>query len=94
MSESTCERHNRLQREHHAKQRIELARPSETLQEQNNCLHREHRTIQEATTCAQPSFSNDTLQLFRDEDASAPTRWDCGEMDTICGFYNVKMWIK
>jgi hypothetical protein len=34
------------------------------------------------------------LQLFGDEDALALTRWDCGEMDTICGFYNAKMWIK
>jgi hypothetical protein len=32
--------------------------------------------------------------LFGDEDASALGRWDCGEMDTICGFYNAKMWIK
>jgi hypothetical protein len=32
--------------------------------------------------------------LFGDEDASALARWDCGEMDTICGFCNVKMWIK
>jgi hypothetical protein len=42
----------------------------------------------------QPSLHNDTLQLFGDEDASAPRRWDCGEMDTICGFYSAKMWIK
>jgi hypothetical protein len=40
-----------------------------------------------------PSFRNDALQLFRDEDASAPRRWDCGEMDIICGFCNAKMWI-
>jgi hypothetical protein len=32
--------------------------------------------------------------LFGDEDASAPARWDCGEMDTIYGFCNAKMWIK
>jgi hypothetical protein len=32
--------------------------------------------------------------LFKDEDAFASTRWDCGKMDTICGFCNVKMWIK
>jgi hypothetical protein len=32
--------------------------------------------------------------LFGDEDASAPGPWDCGEMDTICGFYSAKMWIK
>ncbi len=41
-----------------------------------------------------PSFRNDALQLFRDEDVSASGRWDCGEMDTICGFCNAKMWIK
>jgi hypothetical protein len=27
-------------------------------------------------------------------DALAPGRWDCGEMDTICGFCSAKMWIK
>ncbi len=43
---------------------------------------------------AQPSFGNDALQLFRNKDALALGRWDCGEMDTICGFYNAKMWIK
>jgi len=32
--------------------------------------------------------------LFGDEDALALARWDCGEMDTICGFCNAKMWIK
>jgi hypothetical protein len=32
--------------------------------------------------------------LFEDEDALASKRWDCGEMDTICGFCNAKMWIK
>jgi len=45
-------------------------------------------------TCAQPSLGSDALQLFGDEDVLAPGRWDCGEMDTICGFYNAKMWIK
>jgi hypothetical protein len=34
------------------------------------------------------------LQLFVDEDVSVLAQWDCGEMDTICGFCNVKMWIK
>jgi hypothetical protein len=34
------------------------------------------------------------LQLFGDENALAPTRWDCGKMDIIYGFYNAKMWIK
>jgi hypothetical protein len=35
------------------------------------------------------------LQLFGDKDALAPeAQWDCGEMDTICGFCNAKMWIK
>jgi hypothetical protein len=32
--------------------------------------------------------------LLGDEDASALGRWDYGEMDTICGFYSTKMWIK
>jgi hypothetical protein len=41
-----------------------------------------------------PSLRNDALQLFRDEDVSALGRWDYGEMDTICGFCNAKMWIK
>jgi hypothetical protein len=39
-------------------------------------------------------FGNDALQLFVDEDMSAPTQWDYGEMDIIYGFYNAKMWIK
>jgi len=34
------------------------------------------------------------LQLFGDENALAPTRWDCGKMDIIYGFYSAKMWIK
>jgi len=42
----------------------------------------------------QPFLRNDALQLFGDEDASTPGRWDCGEMDTICGFCSAKMWIK
>ncbi len=57
-------------------------------------LRREWRTVQKTTACAQPSFGYDAFQLFGDEDVSAPARWDCGEMDTICGFCNVKMWIK
>jgi hypothetical protein len=32
--------------------------------------------------------------LFGNEDASTLAQWDCGEMDTIYGFYNAKMWIK
>jgi hypothetical protein len=63
-SESARERHNRLKRERHAKQR------------------------------EQPSLRSDALQLFGDEDASTPGRWDYGEMDTIYGFCNAKMWIK
>jgi hypothetical protein len=34
------------------------------------------------------------LQLFGDVDASTSGRWDCGEMDIICGFCSAKMWIK
>jgi hypothetical protein len=63
-------------------------------QERNNRLCREQRTVQQATTRAQPSLGNDALQLFGDDDVSASTQWDCGEMDTISGFCNVKMWIK
>jgi hypothetical protein len=42
----------------------------------------------------QPSLRCDALQLFGHKDASAPGRWDCGEMDTICEFCSTKMWIK
>jgi hypothetical protein len=63
---------------------------SESAHEHRNHLQRERRAKQRE----QPSFCNDALQLFRDEDASTPGRWDCGEMDTICGFYSAKMWIK
>ncbi len=63
---------------------------SEYAHERRNRLRRESRAKQ----CEHPSLRNDTLQLFGDKDASAPGRWDCGEMDTICGFCNVKMWIK
>jgi hypothetical protein len=62
----------------------------ESAHERRNCLQRERRAKQRE----QPSFRNDTLQLFGDEDASAPGRWDCGEMDTICGFCSAKMGIK
>jgi hypothetical protein len=92
--ESAHEPRNRLQRERRARQRTKSAGPSETLQERSNHLHRERRTVQQAEARAQPSFGNDALQLFGDEDASTPRRWDCGEMDTICGFCNAKMWIK
>jgi hypothetical protein len=34
------------------------------------------------------------LQLFGDKDVLASAQWDYGEMDTICGFCNAKMWIK
>jgi hypothetical protein len=93
-SESAHERCNRLQREWRAKKSTKLAEPSETLQERSNRLCRKQRIVQQAIAHAQPSIGNDTLQLFRDEDALTPGRWDYGEMDTICGFYNVKMWIK
>jgi hypothetical protein len=72
----------------------ESARPSKTPQERSNYLRREQQTIQQATPRAQPSLGNDASQLFVDEDTSAPARWDYGEMNTICGFYNAKMWIK
>jgi len=60
------------------------------LKARQNRLRREHCAKQ----CEQPSLRNDTLQLFGNKDASAPGRWDCGEMDTICGFCSAKMWIK
>jgi len=72
----------------------ELTKPSKTPQERSNYLCRKRRTIQQVVARAQPSIGNDALQLFVDKDASAPAQWDCGEMDTICGFCNAKMWLK
>jgi hypothetical protein len=63
---------------------------SKSTDERRNCLQKKQRAKQ----CEQPSLHNDALQLFGDKDASAPGRWDCGEMDTICGFCSAKMWIK
>jgi hypothetical protein len=62
----------------------------ESTHERRNHLQRKRRAKQRE----HPFLRNDALQLFRDEDASAPGRWDCGEMDTICGFYSAKMSIK
>jgi len=62
----------------------------ESAHERCNCLQKKQRAQQ----CEQPSLRNDALQLFGDENASTLGQWDCGEMDTICGFYNAKMWIK
>jgi hypothetical protein len=107
MSESAHERRNRLRREQHAKQREQPSLRNDALQlfgdgdasaedtsefahECRNRLRRESRAKQRE----HPSLRNDALQLFGDEDASALGRWDCGEMDTICGFCNAKMWIK
>jgi len=107
MSESTHERRNCLQRKRCAKQReqpslrndalqlfgAEDASAEGTLESAHDCrnrLRRENRAKQRE----HPSLRNDALQLFRDKDASASRRWDCGEMDTICGFCNAKMWIK
>ncbi len=106
-SESAHERRIRLQRKRRAKQREHPSFPNDALQlfrdgdasaqgtlesaqERRNCLRREQRAKQRE----QPSFRNDALQLFADADALAPGRWDCGEMDTICGFCSAKMWIK
>jgi hypothetical protein len=63
---------------------------SESIDERHNRLQRK-RCVKRRE---QPSLHNDALQLFGDEDASAPGRWDYGEMDTICGFCSAKMWIK
>jgi len=63
---------------------------SKSAHERHNRLQKKRRAQQHE----QPSLRNDALQLFGDEDASAPGRWDCGEMDIICGFCSAKMWIK
>ncbi len=63
---------------------------SESAHEHRNRLQKKRHAKQRE----QPSLRNDALQLFGNEDALAPGRWDCGEMDTICGFCSVKMWIK
>ncbi|CAM6071053.1 unnamed protein product [Sphagnum tenellum] len=63
---------------------------SESAHERRNRFKRERRAKQRE----QPSLRNDALQLFGDGDASAAGRWDCGEMDIICGFCSAKMWIK
>jgi len=44
-----------------AKQRVKSTEPSETPQEQNNHLHREQQTVQQATARAQFFLGNDTL---------------------------------
>ncbi len=105
--ESAHERRNCLQRKWHAKQREQpflrndalqlfgegdasVKGTSESAHERCNRLQRERCAKQRE----QPSFHNDALQLFGDGDVSAPRRWDCGEMDTICGFCSSKMWIK
>jgi len=62
----------------------------ESAHERRNRLQRERLVKQRE----QPSLRNDALQLFGDEGALTLGRWDCGEMDTICGFCNAKMWIK
>jgi hypothetical protein len=62
----------------------------ESARERCNRLKRERHAKQPE----QPSLCNDALQLFGNEDASAPGQWDYGEMDTICGFCSAKMWIK
>ncbi len=51
-SKSARERCNRLLRERHATQLTKSAGPFETPQERSNCLRRQCRTVQQATTCA------------------------------------------
>jgi hypothetical protein len=63
---------------------------SEFADERRNCLQGKRHVKQRE----QPSLHNDALQLFGDKDASTLGRWDCGEMDTICGCCSAKMWIK
>jgi hypothetical protein len=62
----------------------------ESAHERRNRVQRKRRAQQHE----QPFLRNDALQLFENKDASAPRQWDCGEMDTICGFCSAKMWIK
>jgi len=62
----------------------------ESAHECRNCIQKKQRAQQREES----SFHNDALQLFGDENASALGRWDCGKMDTICGFCSAKMWIK
>jgi hypothetical protein len=64
-----------------------------TLESTHECCNRLQRE-RRAKQRQQPSLRNDALQLFGDKDASASGQWDCGEMDTICGFCSAKMWIK
>jgi hypothetical protein len=64
MLKSARERCNCLQRERHANQRIKSIGPFETPQERNNRLCHKRQTVQQAIACAQPSLSNDVLQLF------------------------------
>jgi len=73
---------------------IESVGPFEMSQKWNNRLHWKQQIVQQATTRAQPYLGNDALQLFGNKDASTSARWDYREMNTICGFYNAKMWIK
>ncbi len=47
---------------------------SESARERRNRLKRERHAKQRE----QPSFHNDALQLFGNEDALASGRWDCG----------------
>ncbi len=63
---------------------------SESACGRHNRLKRERHAKQ----CEQPSLCCDALQLFGDKDTSALGRWDCGEMDIICGLCSAKMWIK
>ncbi len=106
-SESAHERCNRLPRKRRAKQREHPSLRNDALQlfgdgdasaegtsesthERCNRLRRESPAKQRE----HPSLRNDALQLFGDGDVSVSGRWDCGEMDIICGFCNTKMWIK
>ncbi len=70
-SEFAHECRNHLQRERRARQRTESAGPFEMPQERSNRLCQERGTVQQAIARAQPSFGNDALQLFGDEDALA-----------------------
>jgi hypothetical protein len=56
---------------------------SKSTHERRNFLQRERHAKQRE----QPSLCNDTLQLFGDEDASTPRRWDCGHVQFGVGIH-------
>ncbi len=64
---------NCLQKEQRAKERTKSVGASETPQERSNRLRQERQIVQQATTRAQPSLGNDTLQLFAESAGPSET---------------------